>query len=122
MIQAANRASLFVAIAAGQSISDVARENGVAERTIHRWLRSPKAQKVIRRYRNEITSTALGRLNAGLLAAADTLVDLLKADSEQTRLGAARTILESALRLREVTEFEERLRALEARAAGSVPA
>ncbi|HJZ90607.1 MAG TPA: hypothetical protein VKE40_07010 [Gemmataceae bacterium] len=83
---------------------------------------SPKAQKGIRRYRNEITSTALGRLNAGLLAAADTLVDLLKAESEQTRLGAARTILESVLRLREVTEFEERLRALETRAAGSVPA
>jgi hypothetical protein len=115
MIQTAKRSALFIAIAAGQSVREVARQHSVAERTVRRWLCSPKAQKVISRYRSQITSTALGRLNEGLLAAADTLVDLLKADSEQTRLGAARTIIESVVRLREVTEFEDRLRYLEER-------
>lgn len=117
MIQTVKRSAILIAIAAGQSVREVAKQHGIAERTIRRWLCSPKAQRIISRYRSQITSTALGRLNEGLLAAADTLVDLLKAESEQTRLGAARTIIESVVRLREVTEFEERLRNLEDREA-----
>ncbi len=117
MIQTVKRSAIFVAIAAGQSAREVAKQHGISERTIRRWLCSPKAQRIISRYRSQITSTALGRLNEGLLAAADTLVDLLRAESEQTRLGAARTIIETVVRLREVTEFEERLCHLEEREA-----
>jgi hypothetical protein len=45
--------------------------------------------------------------------AADVLRDLLGAGSESVRLGAARSLLELGVRLRESVELEERLQALE---------
>ena len=47
--------------------------------------------------------------------AADTLRALLSAQGESVRLGAARSILELPLRLREAEELEQRVRDLEGR-------
>jgi hypothetical protein len=56
---------------------------------------------------------ALGKLAHAASDAVDTLRKLLKADAESARLGAARSIIELAGRLREKMELEDRLRALE---------
>jgi hypothetical protein len=45
--------------------------------------------------------------------AADVLRELLAAESESVRLGAARSMLELGARLRETVDFDERLRAVE---------
>jgi HEAT repeat protein len=60
---------------------------------------------------------ALGRMAAGMTEAADVLRALLKAEAETVRLGAARSLLDLGVKLREVVEFEERLAALERKAA-----
>jgi hypothetical protein len=52
-----------------------------------------------------------------MTAAAATLRKLLKAEAETVRLGAARALLELGTKLRESAELEERLRALEEKAA-----
>jgi hypothetical protein len=49
----------------------------------------------------------------GMTDAADVLRQLLAAKSESVRLGAARSLLELGVKLRESVELEERLRALE---------
>ena len=56
---------------------------------------------------------AVGILTAAGTEAARTLRRLLKADSEQVRLAAAKGILELGPKLRESTELTERIEVLE---------
>jgi hypothetical protein len=58
---------------------------------------------------------ALGKMADGMAEAAGTLRELLTAESESVRLGAARSLLELGVKLRESVELEERLAALERR-------
>jgi hypothetical protein len=58
---------------------------------------------------------ALGRMADGMTDAADTLRDLLGATSPTARLGAARSLLELGVKLRENVEMEKRLLSLEQR-------
>ena len=70
----------------------------------------------------ELVQRACGLLTAGSLEAVRALVELLRPDSPpNARLGAARATLEIGQKLREATEFEARLRALEQRAADRGP-
>ena len=57
---------------------------------------------------------ALGKMSDGMAEAADTLRQLLKAEAESVRLGAARSILELGSKLREAVELEDRIGELEA--------
>ena len=60
------------------------------------------------------TMRIAGALVAATSEAMRTLVELMKSSMPaNTRLGAARTVIESAMKLREFTELEERLAALE---------
>jgi hypothetical protein len=58
---------------------------------------------------------ALGRLSDGMCEAAEKLRELLGARSEAVRLGAARSLLELGVKLRESVELERRVSELEAR-------
>jgi HEAT repeat protein len=55
----------------------------------------------------------------GMAEAADMLRQLLAAKSENVRLGAARSLLELGVKLREAVELEERVRLLEEQAAAA---
>ena len=65
-----------------------------------------------------MVEAAVGQLADASTAATATLRKLLAAEAETVRLGAARSILELGTKLRESVEFEERVRALEAKGAG----
>jgi hypothetical protein len=105
-----------VALAAGMTDAQVAERTGCGSRTIRTWRsKNPAFLPRVAQLRAELTSRALGRLADGMADAAATLRNLLKAKSEQVRLGASRAILELSVRLRESVEMEERLRALENR-------
>src|SRR5262245_4600726 len=105
-----------LALAKGCSETEAARESGAGERTISTWKATdPACRARVQALRAEMTSRALGRLVEGMASAADTLGYLSrKAKSEQVRLGAARALLELALKVRETTELEARIAALEA--------
>jgi hypothetical protein len=60
-----------------------------------------------------MVARSLGRMADGMSDAADVLRQLLAARSESVRLGAARSLLELGVKLRESVELEERLQALE---------
>ncbi len=55
-----------------------------------------------------------GRLSQVSGKAMERLQSLLEADSENVRLGAARSILDQTLRVREAVDFEGRLQQIEA--------
>ena len=62
---------------------------------------------------------ASGALPDAMTEATTTLRALLAAESETARLGAARSILELGIKVRETVELEERIAELEARVAAS---
>jgi hypothetical protein len=106
-------AALVLALAAGNTAADAARQAGVSERTAFRRLADPGFRRRVTEARADMVSRGIGTLAAGMAGAADTLRKLLTAGTGAVQLGAARAILELSVKLRESAEFEARLAALE---------
>ena len=103
----------IIAIASGLPIKEAAKAAAISERTAHRRLDDPQVKSSVREARCAMLQDAVSRLASGATAAAETLLELTKAKSEQVQLAAARSILELSHRLKEATEFESRLVDLE---------
>lgn len=106
--------ALIHALARGASRADAAKAAGVSVRTVARRLDDPEFLQQLSDARQAIFGEASATLAAHLNAASAELVNLLKAKSEMTRLGAARSIWEIALRAKEGIDWENRMTALEA--------
>ncbi len=104
---------LLLALAGGASVADAARTAGVSSPTAYRRLAAPGFARQLAEARSQMISQAVGRLARDCSTAADTLAVLLRADSETVRLGAARSLLELALKLHEAEAIEARITALE---------
>ena len=114
-------AALLAALAGGATVQEAAEQAGVSEATAYRRLREPAFCQQLSEARAELIKRAVGRLARDCSAAADTLRDLLTAESETVRLGAAKGILELAVKIREHDELAERVAALEAQHAAQDP-
>ncbi len=105
--------ALIAALAGGSTVEDAATTAGVGAATAYRRLREPAFRKRIDDARSELIAAAVARLGAASTGAVATLEGLLAADSEAVRLGAARAILDAALKWREHEDLTERVRVLE---------
>lgn len=104
---------LLAALASGSSVAEAARLAAMSARSVHRRLNDEKFRAELQQVRSRLIDGSLARLVGALDTAACTLAELL-ADSRPTvRLSAARSMFEIVCRLREQTEFEERLSKLE---------
>jgi hypothetical protein len=106
-------APLVAALAGGATVRDAAVEVGIGEATAHRRLKEPEFRKRVDDARAELIAAAVARLGAASTGAVMTLEGLLAADSEAVRLGAAKAILDAALKWREHQDLTERVRVLE---------
>jgi hypothetical protein len=106
----------LLAFAGGASASEAALRAGVSERTAYRRLLDPQFQQLIAQARDKLIDDALGQLADASVTAVQTLRALCTAESETVRLGAARSLLELTMRLREHVDFGARVASLEARA------
>jgi len=105
---------LLLALACGATVDSAARECGVCARTVYRRLEEAAFYRKLQALRADIVQRTAGALTAAGGEAVRTLLELLKpAVAATTRLGAARAVLESGVRLREIAELEARLAALE---------
>ena len=109
---------IVAALAAGRTLQEAAETAGVSARTVSRRFTDPAFKARIQAICGETIGRALGRMADGMTIAADVLRELLKAEAENVRLGAARALLDLGLKLREHTETEERIVALENQIAG----
>jgi len=105
--------SIALALASGATIAQAAEKAGCSPRTVYRRLEDLSFGKAVAELRSQMITQAAGQLAARMGEAVETLQTLLKAESENVRLGASRSILEMAIRFREQLEIDERLRALE---------
>ncbi len=103
---------LVAALAAGKTVREAATICGVAERTIRRRMSDPAFAARVAEAQRLTSQAALGRLVESLTAAADTLAELLKAESDSVKLGAARSIVEMTAKIKADVEFAEQLRQL----------
>jgi AcrR family transcriptional regulator len=104
----------MAALAGGATVADASERAGVAERTVYRRLKDEAFLRQVAETRSGMVKAAVGQLVQASTDAVATLRGLLKAQSETVQLGAARSILELGAKLRESSELEERLAALEA--------
>jgi hypothetical protein len=109
-----------VAVATGNTLRDAALAVGIGERTAARRWADPDFRRRVSELRGEMVGRALGRMADGMNDAADELRRLLGARSEPVRLGAARSLLELCVKLRETVELEQRLASLEERLSHTV--
>jgi hypothetical protein len=111
--------ALALAVATGQTLRDAAGATGVSARTAARRWADAAFRRRVAELRADMVQRSLGRMADGMSDAADTLRELLGAESGSVRLGAARALLELGVKLRESVELEERLQALEGRLSGN---
>ena len=110
---------LLIALACGATVEKAASQAGVSVSTVKRRLGDPAFRTRLRGVRSEIVERATGILTASAMESAKTLLELQKASTAAAvRLGAARSVLEMGMKLREVVDIEERLSALEQRLGG----
>ncbi len=95
------------------SIRQAAEAALVKERTLYRWLQMPAFADEYRVARREATRQAVAKLQQVSGKAADRLEHLLIHGTPAVQLGAARTILEFAVKAVELEDLEARLNALE---------
>ena len=108
--------ALLAALGCGATPQNAANKVGVSRRTVFRRLADPAFQEKLRNFRADVIKRTTAMLTASNLEAVKSLMELLNpALPPSVRLGAARTLLELAIRYRENAELDERLRALEDR-------
>lgn len=106
--------AFLAAIACGASIDNAAAKAGFSKRTGFRRLQDPDFRKRLAELKADTVRRGAAMLTAATLEAIKTLLDLQSPSAPAaTRLGAARTIIELGVRLRESNDIEERLAALE---------
>lgn len=90
----ASDSRLVLALASGQPITEAAQQVGISKRTVHRRMNDPEFCRELDRVRAELTAEALDRLAHSATKAADTLEELLSAESPRIRLQASKALLE----------------------------
>jgi transposase-like protein len=105
---------LMLALACGATLENAARQAGISESTVRRRIKDPEFQRKITALRWDMVQRAVGMVTAAMAESVKTLVVLQKETvPSSSRLGAARTMLEIGLKLREQNDLEQRLAALE---------
>ena len=98
------------------SITAAAAQCGIAEATIHRWLKDDGFQSAYREDRRAVMQHAIVQVQRATAEAVATLRSVMQ-DSESpasARVSAAKAILETAVKAVELEDLEARIAALEA--------
>lgn len=108
------RVAIVAALAAGRSYDQVAAECHISKRTLVRYMAEPAFREEVQDARARLLDEALALLAGEAAATVRALVTLRDgAESEATRLGACRTILERLVAAQDLAEIQARLAVLE---------
>jgi hypothetical protein len=109
---------LIAALTCGATWEAAAQKAGVSKATVQRRLKDPAFCQRLRELSTDMVKRASAALTAASVEAIKTLLSLQASSiPHAVRLGAARSILEIGIKMREVADLEERLVALEAQMA-----
>ena len=95
------------------TIAGAAAKAGVSESTLVRWLQEPDFKAKHRAARRSVVETAIGRLQQAATEAVDTLARNLSCGTPAVEVGAAKAVLDQAIKGVELIDLAERVEALE---------
>ncbi|CAN5812366.1 hypothetical protein BH23PLA1_BH23PLA1_24870 [soil metagenome] len=103
-------------LAQGHSIAATGRLVGAGERTVKRWNQSPRFRARVDDHRRGLVDATVGRLVLSSTKAVNVIVELMgSADSDSTRLAAAKAILDKLPALHEYAALNDRMKEIERR-------
>jgi len=105
--------SAVAALLSQPTIEAAAATIGVNERTLRRWLTEPEFKAAYRTARREVVESAIGRLQAVATRAVDALERNLGCGIPAVEVGAAKAVLDQAIKAVEWVDLAERVEALE---------
>jgi len=105
---------LIAALLVSPTIADAAKVAGIGDKTARRWLRDPDFAEQYRQARRSCMDQATAQLQQAMSESVETLREIQAGgESEAARVSAARTIIDNAIRSRELDDIAARLDALE---------
>jgi hypothetical protein len=106
--------AFLTALACGATVENAAVKTGIGRRTAHRRLQDPDFQRRLSEIKSAMVRRATDMLTAASLESVKTLLALQDPKTPAAvRLGAARSVLEIGVRLRDSGDLNERIEALE---------
>jgi hypothetical protein len=104
-----------IAVLTQRNLQEAAHEAGIGIATLMRWQKVPEFQEALRIARREALSQTIGRLQQGASAAATTLLKVMLDQNTpaSTKIRAADSVMNHALRAMELEDVLERLTELE---------
>lgn len=103
------------ALLTAPTISIAAQAVGISEQTLWRWLQLTEFQEKYREAKRQAVAQAVTRLQQATTKAVDTLEDIMndKIAPPSSRVTAAKTVLEMAIKAIEMEDLAVRIEALE---------
>jgi hypothetical protein len=96
-----------------RSIEEGRKRAGVGKRTIHRWIRQPAFQNELEKSRDRFIDEALERLKGAVTQAVNVLAETMNGTDATLRVRASGMVLDYFFRVKEIQEFETRLKRIE---------
>ena len=98
------------------SIADAAKQTGIGEHTLFRWLKDDAFAEAYMEARRQVVRHAIARVQQACTQAVETLQAIMGNPEApaSARVSAARTVLETAIKAVELEDLEQRLSVLEA--------
>lgn len=106
-------ATIIECLASGSTKAETARVAGVGVRTVARRQADPAFIAEVRKFRSAMLDGAAGQLSSVARKAVSKLESLLDSESDAVALGSARAILDSLLKVSEMTQVQSRIASLE---------
>lgn len=105
----------IAALVAEPTTHAAAQKSGVSETTLWRWLQEEDFSEAYQAAKSQLLESTLVALQSASVEAVITLKEVMTDTTAQpsARVSAARAVLDTALKAREVLEVEERLAYLE---------
>ncbi|MBM4425001.1 MAG: hypothetical protein FJ030_16740 [Chloroflexi bacterium] len=111
----ARKARAIASLLKETDVSSAAKAAGIGERTLHRWLRDADFQRELKAAEGRAIDTAVRRLADLTGTAVEKLRDAMTAKDAplSAQVRAADIVLSRLLELRQLSDFESRLAAIE---------
>lgn len=112
-----SREAAVTALITNPTIKGAASECGIAEKTLHAWLKEEDFAARVREAQQELTRQATGRIMLSIGRSVEVLEDIMQdeASNPSPRVAAARTLLDYAFKIYELQTVQQRLDELERR-------
>ena len=112
-----SREAAVTALITNPTIKGAASECGIAEKTLHAWLKEEDFASRVREAQEEVTRQAIGRILLSIGRSIETLEEIMQdaTNNASPRVAAARTLLDYAFKVYELQTVQQRLEALERR-------